>query len=292
MQDLDKNRNLGPGKTHTPDRGPHFSEDRALIRNVLVLASEYDRTRLEEKGSLVWHLNRRYSKAESSILPRLEFVDTLPEAREYIDRVSVDLLIVVCIPVDQNLDDLVRSMKGSSPETISFYASNSCNDLPNGEGPWDHCFQLTGGEDVPRLVQIAEDMRNISSDRHSVVAFGPMDIGSRSRLAFEAADIIWEHVCGIAKTERSLPRRISLITDRPKVVILKFHEDLKRLGDRVALLIPEEGTGPAGIRESLCLGDLLIGEARISEDQVMAPCQGGVRTGGYYRGDQGSGGDR
>jgi len=275
MQDPDRDGPSSCGRSHSSVRTQCTWEDgmSISIRRVLVYISDFDKTRLEESGSLIWRLNQRYSMAEASILPCFEYIGSSFDALDRIGRSTVDLLIVIDTPLDGPMMDLVQEVRRISPETVIFYASTTHTFPDEIPGTWDGIFRIErGGADIPPLIQIAEDTKRRSSESPSmVIAIRSEDVSFRSRAAMTAADLIWDHVCQASKDERSVQKRISIITDRPMVVLLGKGSDGMELGDRLAFLITDDGYGKnlsdqaAEVRERLGLGDLILDGEVISD---------------------------
>ncbi len=141
-----------------------------LVRDILLVASPYDRFILEEDGRFADRLLSQYADMDLSAAPHFQHVSSAHQALDRLSERSFDLVITTphCAELSpQRLAAEIASQHSGTPVAMVAYdraVAEAYSQRPRSEG-FDQVFLWTGDPKLlVALVKSVEDMRNVDHD--------------------------------------------------------------------------------------------------------------------------------
>ncbi|MCB1054210.1 MAG: hypothetical protein KDD11_01700 [Acidobacteria bacterium] len=213
-----------------------------LVKDILLVASPYDRFILEEDGRFADRLLSQYAEMDLSTPPRFDHVSTAGEAFERLDRQSYDLVLTTPHCAGLTPLQLAGRISRSHPDTpvamLTYDRSDAQVYSQQGRSQGlDQVFLWTGDPKLlVALVKSVEDQRNADHDTHEGNVRVILLVEDSPSFYSSYLPIIYSEVLGQVKSllaERINERdRHQRMRARPKILLARNYEEGAELFER------------------------------------------------------------
>ncbi|MCH9650390.1 MAG: hypothetical protein K0U98_19310 [Deltaproteobacteria bacterium] len=213
-----------------------------LVKDVLLVASPYDRFILEEDGRFADRLLSQYVEMDLSAPPHFDHVPSARQALEQLNSVPYDLVLTTPHCSDMGPLELASRVRASHPDTpvamVTYDRADAqkYSQRPRSQG-LDQVFLWTGDSRLlVTLVKSVEDMLNVDHDTRKGLVRVIIVVEDSPAFYSSYLPIIYGEILGQVKTllERRLNERDRHYRTRarPKILLARTFEEAKELFEK------------------------------------------------------------
>lgn len=206
-----------------------------VVREILLISSDYDAFILEEDGPLSYRLFTDYSELSLLLSPRIIHASTVQEAMDHLNQRHFDLVIATPRLEKFDINAFGRKLKESNPElpfVLLVFDESELRSIPYGVDyrVIDQVFLWSGDSKILfAIIKHIEDIMNVTHDTHhgSVRVIVLVEDAIREYSSFLAAlysEVFIQSKALMSNAPNTVHKMLRL-RSRPKILLAKKFED-------------------------------------------------------------------